>query len=84
MAKKQASYEYEPDLEEQFLAAAILDLRHGLTTYVYKKYILDKLKQIFNDLEITRNEFYWTVRNKEMVKPKKGRPKKIEVSNNVI
>ena len=66
------------NLEEQFLSAAILDLEHGETIYVYKKNILDKLKQIFNDLEIRWFEFYWRVRNleKERKKPKLGRPKK--------
>ncbi len=82
MPKKQANYDYVPDLEEQFISSAILDLNHGQTTYVYKQKILDKLKQIFNELEITRNEFYWAVRNMEVEKhkPKKGRPRKIEVS----
>ena len=56
------------DAEERFLTDAILDLEHGDTTYVYKEYILDRLKQIFKDLDIRRNEFYWTVRNKEVSK----------------
>ena len=57
---------YEKSTEERFLSDAILDLRRGLITYVYKEHILDKLKQIFKDLDIRRNEFYWAVRNKEV------------------
>jgi hypothetical protein len=64
MAKKLAPYDINP--EERFLSDATLDLRQGLITYVYKESTLDKLKQIFSDLDIRKNEFYWTVRNKEM------------------
>jgi hypothetical protein len=72
---------YEKSTEERFLSDAILDLRRGLITYVYKDYILDELKKIFNDLDIARNEFYWTVRNKEkqILQPITGRPRKLEV-----
>ena len=59
---------YEKNTEEMFLQDAVLDLRHGETTYVYTKYILDQLKEIFNDLDITRDEFYWRVRNNEVSK----------------
>ena len=59
---------YEKSTEERFLSDAILDLRRGLITYVYKESILDELKQVFKDLDITRNEFYWRVRNKEVSK----------------
>lgn len=80
--EKRGFYDYNLDLEEQFLTDAILDLKHGETIYVYKKHFLDKLKEIFNDLEIRRFEFYWRVRNLEIekLKPKMGRPKKIKVS----
>jgi hypothetical protein len=73
-----AKVDYKTDLEEQFLSDAITDLNRGETTYVYKQNILDKLKGIFNELEIKKNEFYWAVRNMEAErqKPKKGRPKK--------
>jgi hypothetical protein len=79
MAIKINSEHFEPD--ERFLTDAILDLQRGLTTYVYTEYILDKLKQIFSDLEIRRNEFYWTVSNKEkqIVQPITGRPRKLEI-----
>lgn len=66
MAIKINSENFEP--EERFLSDATLDLQRGLTTYVYRDYILDKLKEIFKDLDIRRNEFYWTVRNKEVSK----------------
>lgn len=56
------------DAEERFITDAILDLEHGDTTYVYKEHILDKLKEIFKDLDITRNDFYWKVKNKEVSK----------------
>jgi hypothetical protein len=56
------------DAEERFLSDTILELQRGLTTYVYKEHILDKLKEIFKDLDIRKNEFYWTVRNKEVIK----------------
>jgi hypothetical protein len=56
------------DAEERFLSDTILELQRGLTTYVYKEHILDKLKDIFKDLDIARNEFYWTVKNKEVSK----------------
>lgn len=70
---------YKTDLEEEFLTDAILDLKHGNTTYVYKEYILNKLKEIFNDLEITREDFYWEVKNKGSIETKKGRPRKVKI-----
>ena len=79
MPTKVGREDYRTDLEEEFLSDAILDLRRGETTYVYKQKILDKLKQIFNDLDITRNDFYWTVRNKEVIKTNRGRPRKVEI-----
>lgn len=80
MSKRIGDCNFNIDLEEQFLSDAILDLQQGQTTYIYKQKILDKLKQIFNDLEITKEEFYWKVRNIEVerLKPKRGRPRKIE------
>ncbi len=79
MAKKLAPYDTNP--EERFLSDATLDLRQGLITYVYKESILDELKQIFSDLDIRRNDFYWTVRNKEkqILQPITGRPRKLEI-----
>ena len=59
---------YEKNTEEMFLSDAILDLRHGETTYVYKQCILDELKKVFKDLEIKKFDFYWRVRNKEVIK----------------
>lgn len=69
------------DADELFLSSAITDLRKGLITYVYKDHILEQLKNIFKDLDIRRNEFYWTVRNKEIeiTQPITGRPRKLEV-----
>ena len=51
--------------EELFMSHAIMDLKRGHITYVYKDYILENLKQIFNNLDIRKNEFYWAVRNKK-------------------
>lgn len=59
---------FDRSMEEKFLADAILDLEHGLTTYVYKEHILNKLKEIFKDLDIKRKDFYWTVKNNEVIK----------------
>jgi NurA-like 5'-3' nuclease len=59
---------HEKNIEEKFLSDAILDLKQGLTTYIYKEHILDKLKEKFNDLDIRRNDFYWTVKNNEVNK----------------
>lgn len=56
------------DAEERFITDAILDLERGQTTYVYKEHILDRLKEIFKNLDIKRNDFYWAVRNKEVSK----------------
>ena len=53
---------YDRDTEEMFLSQATMDLKQGLTTYVYKEHYLEKLKEIFKDLEIRRNSFYWAVR----------------------
>ena len=58
----------DKNAEELFIAEAINDLKKGLTTYVYKEHILNELKKVFNNLDIRRNEFYWTVRNKEVSK----------------
>ena len=52
----------EKDGDKRFLLDTIQDLKKGLTTYVYKKPILDKLKDVFNDLDIKRNDFYWIVK----------------------
>lgn len=79
MKRMPTGCEYNSDLEEKFISDAIIDLKQGLTTYVYKERVLNKLKQAFNDLEIRKNEFYWSVRCKEKLKPKKGRPRKLEV-----
>ena len=65
---EQEKFSYEKNPEELFLSQATMDLRKGLTTYVYKEHFLDKLKEIFKDLDIRRNDFYWTVRNKEVSK----------------
>ena len=72
---------FEKDTYESFLSDAILDLRQGLITYVYKKDILENLKEVFKDLDIRRNEFYWTVRNneKQIIQPITGRPRKVEI-----
>lgn len=59
---------HDRDTEERFLLDAIIDLKQGLTTYIYKEHILDKLKEKFNDLDIRRNDFYWTVKNNEVNK----------------
>ena len=53
---------HEKGGDELFLSHATTDLKKGLTTYVYKEAILEQLKGIFDDLDIKRNEFYWTVR----------------------
>ena len=53
------------DAEERFITDAILDLEHGKTTYVYKEHILDKLKEIFKDLDIRKKDFYWIVTRKK-------------------
>lgn len=57
---------YERNPEELFLSQATTDLKKGLTTYVYKEDILEKLKDIFSNLDIRKSEFYWAVRNKEV------------------
>lgn len=58
----------ERDAEELFLSHAIMDLKRGHTTYVYRDYILESLKQMFKKLDIKRKDFYWEVRNKEVSK----------------
>lgn len=55
---------WRTDLSDEFLSDAIQDLKHGLTTYVYKEHILNKLKERFDDLDIKRKDFYWIVKNK--------------------
>lgn len=59
---------HERDAEELFMSHAVMDLKRGEIIYVYRDYILENLKQMFNNLDIRRNEFYWTVRNKEVSK----------------
>lgn len=68
MPKEKTKDAFHKNVGEQFLTDAINELRKGNTTYIYKEMYLDKLKEIFNDLDITRNEFYWKVRNKEVSK----------------
>ena len=58
----------ERNSEELFLSHAVMDLKRGHTIYVYRDYILESLKQIFNNLDIKRNDFYWEVINKEVNK----------------
>lgn len=58
----------ERDGEKLFLSHATMDLKRGRTAYVYKEYILNKLKERFSDLEIARKDFYWVVKNKEVSK----------------
>lgn len=53
---------HEKGGDELFLTHATTDLKKGLTTYVYKKPILEQLKVIFDDLDIKRKDFYWTVK----------------------
>ncbi len=79
MKKRKLNEGFHTNEEELFLSASILDLRQGRITYVYKQNILDKLKEIFDDLDIKRVEFYWSVRKKKIIKAKTGRPKKIDI-----
>lgn len=76
-----ARFTYKKNAEEIFLSDAILDLERGLTTYVYREEILDRLKEIFKNLDIKRNEFYWTVRNneKQIIQPITGRHRNVEI-----
>lgn len=53
---------HEKGGDELFLSHATTDLKKGLTTYVYKEQILNKLKDVFNDLDIKRKDFYWAVK----------------------
>lgn len=69
------NYESRIDLEDEFYKDAVLDLKHGKTTYVYKSKILERLKQTFTDLEITKKDFYWAVKSNKKIKLKRGRPK---------
>lgn len=63
--KKYSKIAYHTDEEELFISSAIVDLKQGLTTYVYKERILDRLKEVFKDLEIRKDEFYWAVRRRK-------------------
>jgi hypothetical protein len=55
-------FAYDRNDEERFLSDAILDLQHGRITYVYKENILNILKEMFDNLEITKYDFYWEVK----------------------
>lgn len=59
---------HEKNSEERFLLDAIMDLKQGLTTYIYKEKHLEKLKEKFKNLDIRKNDFYWRVRNNEVGK----------------
>ena len=73
---KNPMYDYNPDLENEFLKDAVLDLKHGETTYIYNQKILNKVIELFNDLEVVKKEFYWKVKSKSKQKLKRGRPRK--------
>ena len=66
------------DAESNCLSDAISELRQGRTAYIYNPRILDKLKQKFKDLNVTKREFYWSVKSEEATKeaPRRGRPKR--------
>lgn len=68
MPKKRRTTAFHKNSEELFITDAINDLRKGDTTYIYKEKHLDKLKEVFKDLDIKRNDFYWRVRNNEVIK----------------
>lgn len=62
MIKLVARDNYKNDLSDEFLRDAILDLKHGKTTYVYKEHILNEIKKVFSNLDIRRKDFYWIVK----------------------
>ena len=69
------NYESRIDLEDEFYKDAVLDLKQGKTTYVYRSKILERIKRTFKDLEITKKDFYWAVKSNKKIKLKRGRPK---------
>lgn len=80
MQNKRRTIAFHKNSEELFISEAIIDLKHGNTTYVYKECILDKLKDIFEDLTIKKEEFYWSVKNNKVKSPKEYKPRKLNRS----
>lgn len=70
--------EYVLDDERNFMNQVMLDMKKGITTYVYNPKIIEKLKEIFDDLEVERVEFYWIVKSKKAKKMVKGSGKVIK------
>lgn len=67
---------YSQDAELSCIRDAIAELRRGNRVYIYKSNILEEVKKAFNNLEIIKKDFYWTVKNNGEILTRRGRPKK--------
>lgn len=68
----------EANEEERHYRDVILQIKQGRKKiYVLNKKVIDKVQNIFENLEINKKDFYWEITNNNKPFPKKkGRPKK--------
>lgn len=67
---------YTKDTESCCLSDTMAELRRGNKVYIYNPNILEAVKKEFNNLEIIKKDFYWTVKNNGEILTRRGRPKK--------
>ena len=64
--------------EERHYRDVVLQIKQGRKKiYVLNRKVIDKVQSMFENLEITKKDFYWEITNNNKSFPKKkGRPKK--------
>lgn len=58
---------YNWDTELTCLRDAISELKRGHRVYIYNSKILEEVKKEFNNLEIKKRDFYWSVKNNDKI-----------------
>ena len=60
--------DFELNTEQKYMRDVFLSLRAGEEFYIYNAEVLEELKEIFDDLEVTKGDFYWIVKSKKAKK----------------
>lgn len=58
---------YFHDTEQNCIRDTIKELKRGHKVYIYKAKILEEVKKAFNNLEIKKKDFYWSVKNNDKI-----------------